>query len=190
MSRHAPFALRILFANLWCFKPLLYLACRLMGGELNALVRTTVAFTQMQGSDAFNVMPPNPHMICNVRVNCGETTESVMARLKKVIGDEKVALDMPFGRDPSPVSVFGDKPWKRIEQAVHMEYPGTVVTPYLMLASSDSWNYSAVSDHVYRFSPMPMSKEERGMIHGNNERIPLRSIESIVSFYMRLIRMC
>ena len=71
-----------------------------------------------------------------------------------------------------------------------MEYPGTVVTPYLMLASSDSWNYSAVSDHVYRFSPMPMSKEERGMIHGNNERIPLRSIESIVSFYMRLIRMC
>ena len=190
MSKHAPFALRLLFANLWCFRPLLYLACRLMGGELNALVRTTVAFTQMQGSSAFNVMPPNPHMVCNVRINSGETTGTVMERLRSVIHDDKIALDMPFGRDPSPTSTIGDAPWKRLEQAVHMEYPGTVVTPYLMLASSDSWNYCSLSDHVYRFSPMPMSKEERGMIHGNNERIPLTSIHSIVSFYMRLIQMC
>lgn len=190
MSSHAPFALRLLFANLWCFRPLLYLACRLMGGELNALVRTTVAFTQMQGSNAFNVMPPNPQMVCNVRINAGETTQSVLERFRHVIHDDKIALDMPFGRNPSPTSTIGDEPWKRLEKAVHMEYPGTVITPYLMLASSDSWNYSAVSDHVYRFSPMPMSKEERGMIHGNNERIPLTSIHSIVSFYMRLIRMC
>ncbi|MBR1683780.1 MAG: M20/M25/M40 family metallo-hydrolase [Clostridia bacterium] len=190
MASHASFGFRILFANLWCFRPLLYRICSISGGELNALVRTTVAFTQMQGSDAFNVMPPCPSIVCNVRVNCGETTETVLARLRDVISDDKIQIDMLYGRNPSETSSTEGEPWQRLVRAVHAEYPGTMVTPYLMLASSDAWNYCAVSDHVFRLSPMPMSKRERGMIHGNNEQIPLSSIHSVVSFYMRLMRMC
>ena len=190
MACHASLPFRILFANLWFFKPVLYLICRLAGGELNALVRTTVAFTQMEGSNAFNVMPPCPSLIANVRINCGETTETVLERLKTVISDDKIRIDMPYGRNPSSISSLDGEPWQRLLRAVKAEYPDTFVTPYLMLASSDAWNYCAVSDHVYRLSPVPMSRDERAMIHGNNERIPLVNLHHIVSFYMRLIRMC
>ena len=39
-------------------------------------------------------------------------------------------------------------------------------------------------------SNMALSKAERGMIHANNERVPLDTIEKTVAFYRRLIKMC
>ena len=59
MGRHSTFMYRIIFANLGCFGPLLKTLFTKQGGEMNALIRTTVAPTMMQGSEAFNVMPPD-----------------------------------------------------------------------------------------------------------------------------------
>jgi carboxypeptidase PM20D1 len=92
--------------------------------------------------------------------------------------------------DPSPISRTDDEPYRRLCHAIRATWTDAVVSPYLMLACSDSRHYGAISDHVYRFSAMALSKEERGMIHGNNERIPLETIHKTVAFYQRIIRSC
>jgi len=190
LGRRSTFLFRLIFANLWCFKPVLNLICRMSGGELNALVRTTVAFTQMQGSAASNVLPPEAWVGANLRLICGETVEGAKANLEKVIANPNIKVDVVMGMNPSRISRTDDEPFQRLSKAIRGTWTDAVVSPYLMLACSDSRHYGVLSDHVYRFSAMALTKEERGLIHGNNERIPLETIVKTVAFYQRLMKSC
>ncbi|MEG2206946.1 MAG: M20/M25/M40 family metallo-hydrolase, partial [Clostridia bacterium] len=183
MGRHAPFGLRLVFANLWCFAPLLNLLCKKSGGELNALVRTTCAFTKLRASDAYNVLPSQCKAGVNLRILCEESMESVQKRMSRIIADDTVKISLVHGSEPSPISLTSGEPWERLSAAIHQTYPEALVAPYLMLAGSDSRHYARICEHVYRFSGMPLTKAQRGMIHNADERIPLALIGDAVAFF-------
>ena len=190
LGRHSGFALKLVFANLWLFKPVLDLICRLGGGEMNALCRTTTAFTQMQGSNGRNVLPAEAHLISNMRLNPEDTVASALEYLKKTVNDSDVEISVLESFEPSPISETNCESWDKVAAAVAQTWPGCIVSPYLMVQCSDSRHYGKLSNHVYRFSAMDMTAEERKTIHGNNERIRLESIARAVEFYIRLMRKC
>lgn len=187
LARRSNLPLRMIFANLWLFRPVLDLICKKSGGEMNALVRTTVAYTQMQGSKGMNVLPANATMLANLRLVQGDTQETVLARMKRKVKDENVTLRVVNGQEPSRISRTDVEAWDRISAAIEDTWQGTVVTPYLMVACSDSRHYGRISDRVYRFSAMALSKSERASIHGNDECVPVETIGKAVEFYTRLI---
>ena len=188
VSRHSTFLYRLIFANLWCFSPVINLLGKLSGGEINAMVRTTTAFTQMEGSRGINVIPPVATMASNHRIIPGETMESTVDRIKRTINDDRIEISVISGMNPSRVSVTEGEGWDRLTASVADTWPEAIVSPYLMLAASDSRHWGEISDKVYRFSAMALSKEERATIHGNNERIPLSTIAKTVEFYVRLLK--
>ena len=180
----------MIFANLWCFSPILDMICKKSGGELNALMRTTVAFTQMSGSSAANVIPPEASMVSNMRLNPCDTVESALAYIKKTIKDDSIELSLINGMDPSRISVTDHESYDKVALAITSTWRGTIVSPYLMVQCSDSRSWGRISDKVYRFSAMDLTSEERATIHGNNERIRVEALERASEFYLRLIRMC
>ncbi len=188
VGRHSTFVFRLIFANLWLFSPVLNMITKKSGGELNALVRTTTAFTQMEGSKGMNVIPPYARMVSNHRIKEGETPDSVVERISEIVNDDNISIRLIDGMAPSVISDTDCEAWERIKSAVGDTWQDAIVSPYLMLACSDSRHWGRISDKVYRFSAMALSKEERGTIHGNNEKIPFATITKTVEFYIRLIK--
>lgn len=187
LGRESVFAIKLIFGNIGLFKPLLAKLTRKLGGELNALVRTTMAFTMMKGSDASNVIPPRAEVTANIRIIGGESADSVIDSVKKIIKDNRIEVYATEVSNPSPNSDTESYGYKLIKQTINETWSDAIVSPYLMMACSDSRHYSRISDKVFRFSPMALSKEERSFIHGHNERIPIEKLIKTVEFYYKLI---
>jgi carboxypeptidase PM20D1 len=190
LGRHSTFLYRMIFANLWCFGGVLDSICKKSGGELNALLRTTVAFTQMSGSQAPNVIPPKASMVANLRLNPEDSVDRALSYIKSTIKDDEIQLTNLVSMEPSPISSTDCEGWERVCNAVAGTWQGALVAPYLMVQCSDSRHYGSISDKVYRFSAMALTADERHTIHGNNERITLDAIGKAVEFFMRVIKQC
>ncbi len=187
IGRHAGFGMRLVFANLWCFRPLLFALAKGKGGELNALMRSTCAFTRMEGGTAWNVIPPKVSAGANLRL-LNHTLEQAVKQLRKFIGNDQVRVEVVSGNGPSPYSRSDGNSWDTLKEAILQTWPGIVVSPYLLRAATDSRHYTSISDRVYRFTPLLMSLETRKTIHGHNERIAIDALVEIVAFYVRLIQ--
>ncbi|MCQ2553613.1 MAG: M20/M25/M40 family metallo-hydrolase [Clostridia bacterium] len=190
LGRHSSFVYRMIFANLWLFGGVLDMICKKSGGELNALVRTTVAFTQMNGSKAPNVIPPSASMVANMRLNPEDSVAGAIDYVKNVIADDSITLTATSSMEPSPISRIDCEGWERVVNAVEGTWKGCIVSPYLMVQCSDSRHYGKISDKVYRFSAMDLTAEERHTIHGNNERIRLETAHRAVEFFIRIMKQC
>lgn len=187
LGRHSNFGMKLILANLWCFKPLMGLVARKAGGEINALMHTTYAFTAMSGSEAPNVLPPTAEVIANIRIITGETHKSVINRVKKLVKNDAIQLYATEVLDPSPTSITNHSGYDTLAETIRECWRGAIVSPYLMVASSDAKYFSLISDKVYRFSPLALSKDDRAMIHAHNERISQETLHGVINFYVRLL---
>ena len=187
LGRHSSFLYRMIFANMWCFGWVIDLLGKKQGGDINALMRTTVAFTQMSGSSASNVIPPEATMVSNLRLNPEDTMDSALEYLRDVVDDGTVALTALRGYNPSRISTTDCEGYDRVVNAIASTWNGCIPTPYLMMQCSDSRHWGRISDKVYRFSAMDLTNEERASIHGNNERIRLDCIHRACEFYIRIM---
>ena len=189
LGRYSTFGYRMIFANLWLFSGVLNMICKKKGGETNALLRTTVAFTQASGSAAPNVIPPKASLVANMRLNPKDSVASATERIRRIVANDAVKLTVD-GTEPSKISRTDCPEWEKVSAAVAATWKGCIVAPYLMVQSSDSLSYGEICDRVYRFCAMDLTAEERATIHGHNERIRLETVGKAVEFYLRLLKQC
>jgi carboxypeptidase PM20D1 len=188
LGRHAPGAHRLLFAHAATLRPVLAALLSRVSREANALVRTTVAVTRLEGSNARNVLATRAMAHLNIRIALGETVHSTVDRLRRVVDDPGVELRVVSGNDPSPVSRADNQAFALIGDAVRSVYPDAAVAPYVMVQASDARHFSQICDSVYRFMPFDLSTAELAALHAADERISVAALHRGAGFYRYLLR--
>ncbi len=183
---HTPFVLRLALGNLWLFKGLIAKLSLKLGGELNAMMRTTTAATMATGSKQANVLPNISTARLNMRLLNNTTSDGALAYIQNLC-EKDVSAKFIIRQDASPYASTDSRAWNKVEKAVGDTWTDAIVSPYLMIAGSDSRHFSRICRDVYKFSAMALTKEERGLIHNDNERIPVEKIGKTVEFFHRLI---
>jgi carboxypeptidase PM20D1 len=77
--------------------------------------------------------------------------------------------------------------YQLINRTMRQLFPDVLVAPGLMVAATDSRHFTALSDHIYRFSPVRAKPEDLSRFHGTNERIAVTNLSEVVRFYHQLL---
>lgn len=183
----AEFPYRIVYANLWLFRPVLARVLARVPAA-SAIVRTTTALTIFSAGIKENVIPSHARAVVNFRILPGDGIDDVLAHVRGVVRDPRITVDaLPRRREPSPPSRTDGEGWELLARSIREVRPETVVAPYLMLAGTDSRYFRDLTDSVYRFMPLPLTVEDTRRIHGTNERIPVEGYADLVRTYRRLL---
>lgn len=188
LAPHAPQPLRWVFGNLGLTGPLVAAVLPRVGAETNAMVRTTAVATELSGAPGENVLATTARASINIRLLTGDTVAGATERVRRVVADPELEIEVRHGSDPSPVSPWRGEPWRRIAGAVREALGDEVVTtPYIQLGASDSRWFTPISSHVYRFTPFHLTRAERDGLHAHNERIRVDVWLRGIGFYRALI---
>ena len=178
---------RVVLSNLWLFGPLVQRQLE-RGGSTNAMLRTTTALTTFNAGNKDNVIPGEATATVNFRLLPGDTIASVLQHVRSDAGDRFELVTLPGAAEPSPVSPTASASYQTINRTVRSLFPDTIVAPGLMIGATDSRHFAAISDHVYRFSPVRAKPEDLARFHGTNERIATANLAELVRFYHQLLR--
>jgi carboxypeptidase PM20D1 len=181
--------MQLAFSNLWLFGGII--RKRLSANqETDATIRTTTAPTIFHSGVKDNVLPSLAEAVVNFRILPSETIAAVCERIRKVINDERVTFAPMYQKawEASPLSPVDCKAYQHIAAVVGELFPGAAVAPYIVLGGTDSRNFYAVSDNVYRFSPYVVTDQDLHRVHGVNERLSVDALHKMVDYFYRLIQ--
>jgi acetylornithine deacetylase/succinyl-diaminopimelate desuccinylase-like protein len=155
---------------------------------LHAIMRNTIAPVLMNAGFRGNVIPGSAEATINFRTIPGTTPEDLIAEIKKVIADPDVDVGLPKAatgqpaRDPRTAASAKDSPtdnplYRALVHSANKVWPGVPVTPYLFQAGTDASAWRSRGVPVYGIYPYPISNEDLSRMHGNDERVPVESLE-------------
>lgn len=183
-----PLSLRVVFANLWLFEPLVKRQLAVNPGT-NASMRTTTAVTMLSGSPKDNVLPSRAEAVVNFRLKPGDETEEVIAHVQSAVGVTEVRVEpLRDPREASPVSPVDSPDFARLQRVIRQVFPEAIVAPTLVLGGTDARHYGKVATDIYRFGPYRFDPSDLARAHGIDERVAVRDHADAIRFYAQLLR--
>jgi len=188
MAPNMDFGMKLIFANLWLFKPLLTKLLPAISSAAGAMIRTTVAFTTAKGADGLNVLPQEAYVTANMRFIPHQDDKESIAIIAERAKKFGLETEVIYADAPCPVVDYKGTPFKRLEEVAAEVYPGVGICPYVMTGGTDAKFYKEVSDNCLRFAPLYINAQQYASIHGLNENISQASLTYGVDFYKKMIQ--
>ena len=149
----------------------------------NAVLRNGISPTVVEGGKQFNVIPATATAVLNVRTLPGHSIDKVVNRLRAIVSEPGVTIEITHRGDEAPASDPGSEMFGAIAGAARELDPAMAVVPYLSTGVTDSARLRQLGVQAYGVLPFPMVQSDEERMHGHDERVPLESLH----FGVRLI---
>ena len=113
----------------------------------------------------------------NMRTLPGQSIDWVVARLQRVVGDSLVTIVVVDRGEDSPASDFQSPMFARDRESAQALIRRMTVVPYLSTGATDSARLRAWGMQAFGLLPFPMNQDDEDRMHGNDERVPLASLD-------------
>ena len=187
LAPYASFPLKLVLGNMWLFRPLLLQVLPLLSAQGGAMIQTTMAFTMLKGSDAYNVMPQDAALGANLRFIPHQGMEESLAIVRRLAEKHGLEMEVFHASDCSRTTNIHGEPFRLVQQVISETFPGCAGSPYVMTGATDARNYERICDSVVRFAPVIYGPEQMKGMHGLNENIEINCLPGAVDFYQNLI---
>ena len=149
----------------------------------NAVLRNGISPTVVAAGKQFNVIPAAAEAVLNVRTLPGHSVDKVVNRLRAIVSEPGVTIEVTHRSDEAPSSDPGSEMFGAIASAARDLDPKLAVVPYLSTGVTDSARLRMLGVKAYGVLPFPMAQSDEERMHGHDERVPLESLH----FGLRLI---
>ena len=188
LSPYASFGLKLVFGNLWLFRPLLIAVLPKLSAQAGAMLRTTIAFTMQSGSDAFNVLPQKATVGANMRFIPHQGEKESLEIIRACAEKHGLEMNVLHSNDyTEPVDIHGEA-FGIVEDVIAETFPGLASSPYVMTGATDAQFYQPICKNCIRFAPVIYGPEQMKGMHGLNENIEYNCLPGAVRFYKNLIK--
>ena len=187
LANYGPFYYRLLFGNLWLFKPLLKILLPKISPQAAALLKTTVAFTMQSGSDGRNVMPQEATLNLNLRYIPHQGMKESNEIIKKIASKYDLSVEEVNCYDYLPPVNIDSDAYHYVEKIVNKVFEDLPTCPYIMTGGTDARFYQEICDACVRFGPVVYNKDQMKGMHGLNEYLDAYSLVGAVDFYKTII---
>lgn len=152
----------------------------------HALIRNTISITMLEGSSKINVVPPDASAELDCRILPDQDPEEFLNELRFIIDDPQVTLETIMVFTPavtSPDTIL----YRAIQNVLGKHYPDAPVIPNVGRGFTDSHFFRDLGIACYGFSPTLIPFEDRGGVHGNNERISIENVHRSVRLTLEIL---
>ena len=165
---------RFIFNNLWLTGGLV--ASQMSEARLtSAFVRSTTALTMFNAGVKENVIPQRAEAKINFRLLPGDTTESLVERIRDIVDDPEIVIESGSWNNVPGIADKNGEGFMTIARAVGAVYPEALVVPSMLTATTDTRHYIQLAQDQYRFHGVMVESSQTPSIHGTGEYIGIDS---------------
>ncbi len=187
LSHYSGFGLRLVFANLWLFKPLLKKVMPMISAQAAAMLRTTIAFTMQSGSEGYNVIPQEATVCANMRYIPHQSTDESIEIITNLAKKYDIETEVVYRGYPSNSLDLNGRPYEIVKNCINTVFPKIGVMPYVVTGATDARFYGDVCDACVRFSPVIYDSQQLSAMHGIDENIDCGCLPHAVDYYKQII---
>ena len=188
MAPYMAFPLRFVVTNLWLFGGVLTRVLPALSPAAGAMTKTTIAFTQAQGSGGCNVLPQEAWVVGNMRYIPHQNCDESVALITKIAAMFDIEVEIIQAGSAGRVVDHNCAAFKQTEAAAAKFFPGMPMIPYVVTGGTDSRFYEEVSDVNLRFAPYSVTPEQFPTAHAANERVNIDTLPVATDFYKEIIK--